>query len=172
MGERFAEFPLLFGNLDIFERSDVIGFVLELSLRQPVGQLFAEVAAAKIFAPQRAVLHARLGQRAIEIEHADQPWPGSRPIGQREDWPLVGNQTVQHMVRILPDRLGHDERSFGVDARKDLHPFLLRSDEPMLLRWLEGVGPRELIAALPHGVRQGRFHVGLRRPAFLVRRQP
>ena len=42
-------------------------------------------------------------------------------------------QAGQHVVRILPDGLGHDERGLGIDAGEDAHPFLLRADEAVLL---------------------------------------
>ena len=38
-------------------------------------------------------------------------------------------EAVQHVVRVLPDRLGHDQRRLGIDAGKDLHALLLRGDE-------------------------------------------
>ena len=39
------------------------------------------------------------------------------------------DQPVQDVMRVLPDRFGHDQRRLGIDAGEDLHPFLLRADE-------------------------------------------
>ena len=44
----------------------------------------------------------------------------------------MGDQPVEQVVRILPDRFGDDERGRWVDAGKDLHALLLGADEAML----------------------------------------
>ncbi len=81
------------------------------------------------------------------------------------------NQAVQKVVRILPDRFGHDQTRGGVDLAKDLHPFPLRTDEPMLFLPLVGVSPDQLVAKTGHRIGQRLLHLVLRRPAVLVGRQ-
>ena len=61
--------------------------------------------------------------------------PGQVPdqLATVSSGPRCDNKPAQHVVRVLPDRLGHDQRRLGVDSAKDLHAFLLRADEAVLL---------------------------------------
>ena len=135
LGQRLAELAArLPGTLTFFERRDVVGLVLDVALRRAsCAGCREERLVGEILAPERRVLHAGLGQRAVEIQHADQSRPGARPVGDGQDRPAVRDQPVQHVMRVLPDGLGHDQRRVGIDAGEDLHAFLLRADEAVLL---------------------------------------
>ena len=78
------------------------------------------------------------------------------------------DQPVQHVMRVLPDGLGHDQRRLGVDSGEDLHPFLLRADEAMPFVGLERMGADQLAAEAGDGAAQRLLHLLLRRPAALV----
>ncbi len=78
----------------------------------------------------------------------------------------------QHVMRVLPDGLGHDQLGARVDPGEDTHPFLLRADEPVLLVRLVGMGTDELVAGVCHGPPQGLLHLLLGGPADLVGREP
>ena len=131
-----------------------------------------KILVGEILAPQRRVLHAGLGQRAVQIEHADQPRPGARPVGHGQNRPAVRDQPVQHVMRVLPDGLGHDQRRVGIDAGEDLHAFLLRADEAVLFVGLERMGADQLVAGVGDGPRELLFHLRLRGPAVVIGRQP
>ena len=156
----------------LLQRRDVIGLVPQCPLSSHRWSLAGKELVGKILAPQRRVLSPGLGQRAVEVEHADQPRPGARPVGHGQDRALVGQQAGQHVMRVLPDRLGHDQAGLGIDLPEDLHPFLLRADEAVLLVRLVGMRPHQFVAGLGHGARQLGLHLLLGRPALLIGRQP
>jgi hypothetical protein len=83
----------------------------------------------------------------------------------------MADQPVQHVVRVLPDRLGHDQLATGIDPGEDLHPFFLRADEAMFLVLLVRMGAHQPVAACLDRPGQGRFHFLLGGPAFLIRGQ-
>ena len=58
----------------------------------------------------------------------------------------MAKQAGQHVVRVLPNGLGDDQRGLGIDAGEDAHPFLLRADEAVLLVLLVGMGADQLVA--------------------------
>ena len=86
--------------------------------------------------------------------------------------PWWRDQAGQHMVRVLPDRFGHDQRRLGVDAGKDAHALLLRADEAVLFVFLVGMGADQFVARLGHGLGQEVFHFLLLGPACLIGREP
>ena len=160
---RFARDP------DFLERRDVVELVLDLAVVEEGGELVGESASGKILTPEGRVFHPGFGQRAVEVEHSDQPWPLTGPVGDRADRTLVADQAVQHVMRVLPDGLGNDDRSIGIDAvAEDLHPLLLRLDESVFLVVLVLMGANELIPRRRDGFGQLFFHRLLRRPADLV----
>ena len=67
-------------------RDRMAGVVVHLAGVEPGLEMAVEAGAGKIVGPQRGIGHARLGERAIEIEHPDQPRPLPRPVRHREDW--------------------------------------------------------------------------------------
>ena len=147
----------------------MVGLVLELPLGEPAGQFLAEVVAAKVLAPQGAVLDPGLRQRAVEVEHADQPGPLAGPVGDGADRTAVGRETVKHVMRILPDRFGDDQGRVGIDAiAEDVHPLLLRLDEAVLLIVLVRMRADQLVAARVDGGSELFFHRLLRGPADAI----
>jgi hypothetical protein len=60
----------------------------------------------------------------------------------------MGHQTGKNMMRILPNRLHHDQWGIGRQISEYLHPVLLGIDESVLLYRIVSVTPRgsELIA--------------------------
>ena len=138
---------------------------------QPPFQVRQEELVVEVLAPQRRIRHARLGQRPVQVQHAHQPGPLPAPVRQRQDRPLMRIQPAQHMVRVLPDGLGHNQRSPRRDRPEHLHAMLLRADEAVLLRFVIRVPALDRIAELPHRREDLLFHRRLRGPAFLVRRK-
>ena len=124
----------------------------DLALVEPALQAVDEELVGEILAPERGVLHAGLGERAVEVEHADQPRPGARPVGHGQDRALVRDQPGQHVMGVLPDGLGHDQLALGIDAGKDAHAFFLRADEAVLLVFLVRMGADQFVAGLGHGL--------------------
>jgi hypothetical protein len=122
----------------------------------------------EVLAPERGVFHARLGEGAVEVEHAHEAGPGAAPVGDGEDGSLVRDEAGQHMVRVLPDRLGDDQRRLGIDAGKHLHAFLLGGDETVLQGGLVGMGADQFATEFGDGGRQGLLHGMLGGPADFV----
>ena len=171
-GERLAEFAVLGVDLHFLERRDVPRLVRAFAGLEPVMQVGAEVFVGEILAPEGRVFHARFRERAVEIEHADEAGPGARPIGNRENRPAVRDQSAEHVVRILPDRLGYDDGRFGVNVGEDFHAFLLRGDEAVLLFVAVLMGADDGIAFRFDGLSEGVFHLLLSGPAFLIGGKP
>jgi len=71
-------------------------------------------------------------------------------------------------MRILPDRLGNNQRRGRVDGGENLHAFFLRANEAVLLLGFVRVGADELVAKFRHRGGERLFHGGLRGPAQLV----
>lgn len=120
------------------------------------------------FAPQRTVFHACLGQRAIEIEQADQAWPLPRPVCDREDGTLVRHQPGQHMMRVLPNGFGHDERCVGVDGFEDFDALSLRPEEAVASGWIKSMAADDLVAEIGDSSGELLFHLLLGFPTDAV----
>jgi len=135
---------------------------------KPFPQTTAKQRIGKILAPQRGIFHPSLGERTVEIQHADQARPLPRPISHGKDRPSVGNQTTQQMVRILPYRFGNNQRRIGMDFVKNLHPLFLRADKSMLFSRVVFVSAIQLIPFSLDSFRQPAFHRFLCLPAGLV----
>ena len=124
-----AELPaqLLIGFRQIRKRKilDVALVVGEGALGEPSPQAVFEQVVRKVPAPQSAIFDTGLGQRAVEVEHAHQPRPGAAPVGHRQNGAAMGVQAGQHVVAVLPDRFGHDERSLGGEVAEHFHAHFL-----------------------------------------------
>ena len=123
---------------------------------------------AEILRPDGGVLDAGLGQRTIQIQHADQAGPGAAPVGDSQDGALVGDQAMQNVMRILPDALRDNQRGLGINPRKNAHAFLLGADEPVFFIILVGMGPDQFITGFRQRCLQHLLHFGLFSPAGLV----
>ena len=78
----------------------------------------------------------------------------------------------QHMVRVLPHRLGDDQRRVGRNLAEDGHAFALAGDEAVAGAGLLVVGADDLVAGLGDGSAERLLHFLLGRPALLVGREP
>ena len=125
---------------------DVRGVVLDLAGLEPERRPLRKNVVGEVLAPERAVVHARLGERAVEVEHADEAGPGAAPVGDGEDGAAVGGEAGEDMMAVLPDRLGDDERRVGGDVAEDFHAVLLAVDEAVLFLLVEGMGALDVVA--------------------------
>ena len=80
----------------------------------------------------------------------------------------MGGEAGQHVVAVLPDGLGHDQRGRRIEFAEDLHAHLLRINEAVLLLLVEGVGAHDGPAFGFQGLGEGGFHLRLLGPALLV----
>ena len=78
------------------------------------------------------------------------------------------NQTGKHVVRVLPHRLGNNQRCAGIDSGENSHAFFLRTDEAMALRRLEGVRPHKPATVFAYHGTELLFHRLLGGPARFV----
>ena len=99
-------------------------------VRERVGQ---------VVAPDGAVAAAHLGQRRVDVEHAHQPRPLAQPVGHGQDRASMSAQPGQHVMAVLPDRLGHDDGRVAVDAREHVHAHALAGDEAVAGARIHGV---------------------------------
>jgi hypothetical protein len=77
---------------------------------EPRARLCLEEIIGEILAPDGGVFDAGLGERAVEIEHADQAGPGAGPIGDGEDGAAVADQAGNTWWLSIARRFGDDER--------------------------------------------------------------
>ena len=52
---------------------------------EPLAQALQEELVGEIVAPQRGVLNARFGQRAVQVQHADETRPLAAPVRDGQD---------------------------------------------------------------------------------------
>ncbi len=77
-------------------------------------------------------------------------------------------QPGQHMMAVLPDGLGHDQRRVGMDVLEDLHPHALAGDEAVAGGGVVGVGAPHGHAGAGECVADLALHLFLRWPADLI----
>src|SRR5450755_2133472 len=92
---------------------------------QPAAQAVAEEIVCEIGAPQGAIRNARLGERTIQIQQADEARPLAAPVGDREDGAAMRRKPGQQMMAVLPDRFDNDERRMFGNVAEYLHTALL-----------------------------------------------
>ena len=142
--------------------------MLGVTFVKPGVEIFGEVIIGEIIGPDGGVFDAGLGERAIEIEHADEAGPGAAPVGSGENGALMREQAGENMMRVLPNGFSDDERRFRVDRAEDFHAFFLRLNEAVLLIRLVRVRANEFVAFALDGLAKGGFHLFLRGPADLI----
>ena len=138
---------------------------------EPAIQTGEKILVIEILTPKRGITHAGLGERAIEVQHADKAGPRAGPVGDGENRRLVRDEPGQQMVRILPDRLGDDERRLRIERGKHLHAFLLGADEAVFQRRFVGMGADEPAAETGDGCGELLFHGRLGGPARFIGRR-
>ena len=99
-------------------------------LFEPRAQILNKELIFKILAPESAILHAGFGQAPIQIQQTDQPGPCPTPVCDRENWPLVRDQTPKQMLTVLPNSLRHDERRLLRYRLKTPNPIFCESMNP------------------------------------------
>ena len=128
-------------HLHLLQRPRMRHIMRHLPRLQPLPQLLHKKRILKILTPQCRIRHPLLRQRPVQIQHPHQPRPLPAPIRHRQNRPLMRAQSRQHMMRILPHRLRHNQRCLRIDPPKHLHPLLLTRNEPMLLLRLHRMRP-------------------------------
>ena len=147
-----------------------VGLIMrDFSARQPLAQTGLEKGVGEGLAPQCGVAHAGLCERGVKVQHADESRPLAAPVRHREDRAAVRGQSGQHMMRILPDSLGNDQRRVGIDAAKNLDALALAGDEAVLFLRVVGVGAFDREALRFDRFDEGVFHRLLGGPAGLIR---
>ena len=142
--------------------------VRDLAAGEPFAQAAFEEIVRKVQTPQGAVRDARFGERPVEVEHADQARPLPGPVGEGENGASVRDQAVQHMVAVLPDRLGHDEGRVGMNMFEDSHALFLRADKAVSLIWLVGMPAADSPSLALNRGSDGFFHGLLCGPTHLI----
>ena len=138
-GKLGAEFLGIGGNAGLLVGLHVRGDVGDAAGGQPGAEPLEESLVAEVIAPEGAVLHACLGEGAVEVEHADETGPGAAPVRDGQDRTLMGEESLQEMVAVLPDCLGNDDRGVLGDVAEDLHAVLLAVDEAVAFLRIEAV---------------------------------
>ena len=85
--------PRRLGTFRSLKRCDMTVVVSKQPAFQPSPQPFDEELILKIGTPERAVLNAGFGKRAVEVQHAHQSGPLAAPIRNREDRTLDGSMS-------------------------------------------------------------------------------
>ena len=168
LGELGAELLGIGGNASLLVGLHMRGGMGDAAGGQPGAESLEERLVAEVIAPEGTVLHTRLGEGAVEVEHADEAWPGAAPVGDSQDRTLMGEESLQEMVAVLPDSLGNDDRGVLGDVAEDLHAVLLAVDEAVAFHRIEAVTAADRAAFLFNYLDQQGLHGLLRLLAFLV----
>ena len=166
--EQLRAFGEVAGHANLLEGHHVAGVVVDRAGGEPGLEVTLEAWARKVVGPDRRVGHARLRQRAVEIEHADEAGPLPRPVGRGEDRAFVGGEAGEDVVGVLPDRLGHHERHVRIDACEDVEALAATGDEAVAPAPGGGVATVERPAGPGEGGGERLLHRLLRRPADAV----
>ena len=149
------------GDHHLLVRGDVGEVVPDLPPLHPLLQSLEEEVVREVLAPERAERDAGLCQTGVQVQHPDQSGPGAAPVGDGEDGALVREQSGEHMMAVLPDRLGDDHRCVGRNGPEHFDAVLLTVDEPVTFRRIERVCAADLAAEALHGAGQEFLHGGL-----------
>ena len=117
-GGRDASLPA--ADVHVFQLRDVLDAMFGFAGFQPGREVVEEERVIERLTPDGRIFHAGFGERAVEVQHADQARPGAGPVRGREDRAAMSDQAGEDVVAVLPDRLGHDERRLGVEPGEDV----------------------------------------------------
>ena len=170
-GEAFAELLVRQRQFEQAQILDVALVVSDHALGEPLAEAVSEESIGKVLAPERAVADAGLGERPVQVQHADQAGPGAAPVGHGQDGAAMGPEARQDVMAVLPHRFGHDHGGVRVHAAKDLDAHLLGINKAVLFLLVVGVGADDGPAFSLQGAGEGRLHLRLFRPALLVGRE-
>ncbi len=160
------------GQFQVAQASNVAFVMNDGFPVQPAPQPLVEKFVLEITAPQRAVFHARFGQRCVQVQHPDESGPLTAPVRDGEDRPAMGEQAGENMMAVLPDRFDHDQRRAGRNLAEHLHSVLLAIDKSVTLGRVVRMAPFDLAALAPDRGHDALFSALLCLPALLVGRQP
>ncbi|MNV31102.1 hypothetical protein D3C71_1223950 [compost metagenome] len=167
-GDLLRQILEILRHLACLKRRHMARVMVDRTFQKPLGKTAAEEIVVECLAPQRGIGDTRLGQRAVEIEQADQTRPLAGPVGNGQDRSLVAGETGQHMVRILPDGFCDDHRHIGIDLRKRIHALALRGEKAVAFFRLVGVSALHRVAEAGEHLAEFLLHRILGRPALLV----
>jgi hypothetical protein len=89
IGQDGPQPPLGTRHLHLAQGDHVAPVMTQLARLQPALETAQKGRVLEVLGPQRGVLAPGLGQRAVEVEHAHQPRPLPRPVGDVEDRPAM-----------------------------------------------------------------------------------
>ena len=167
-GQRLAE-PGLRGGRQLRQRVHVGRVVRDGAGGQPLADRVGEPGVGAVDGPDRRVVLAHLGQAGVEPEQAHEAGPVGGEVRRGEDRAAVGAQPGEHVMAVLPDRLGHDQRRLRRDAAEDLEPHALAADEPVPGGGVDVVGAHHLPAVGRERVGEDALQADLGGPARRVR---
>ncbi len=83
----------------------------------------------------------------------------------------MGIEAVKHVMAVLPDRLGDDQRRGGREGAEHLHALLLAGDEAVAGGFVHRMAAADFKSLGAHGEHHLLLHGVLRGPAHRVRRE-
>ena len=171
-GKFLAELRGARWHAHFLQRTRVRGVVRDATRLEPLPQFCAEKVVREIFAPQRRVAHTGLRERTVEVQHADEPRPLAAPIRDSQNRPAMRREPGEDVMRILPHRLGDDERRIGIHVAENFEAELLRINEAVLRFRIERMRAHDADTLGGERVGEQLFHRSLRRPADLICGEP
>jgi len=165
---RFAKLFVCQWQLEHREVPDVALVVGNNPLAQPLAKAVSEEAIGEILAPKGAIAHSHFSERAVEIQHPDQPGPSATPVGDCKNRSLVSEEAGEQMLAILPDGFCDDQRGLRIELAKHREAHFLGIDETVLLLGVVRVGADDPPPFLAESGRERGLHFGLLRPALLI----
>ncbi len=150
--------------------ADVALVVLDAPRPDPRGDAVTEPPVSPVDRPQRGVLVTHLRHAGVKAEQADQPRPPPGEVRHGEHRPAVAAEPGEHVVAVLPDRLGYHERRVQRDAGEHVQTHALAEDEAVTNAVVNLVRPLHAPAVLGQRVGDHALELLLRLPAGDVRR--
>jgi hypothetical protein len=136
---------------------------------QPSAKALQKIVVGTIGTPQSAVPHSRLRHTCIEIEHSDEAWPLSRPIGDGEDRAAMRGESGKNVMTVLPYRFDNNKGSIRWNLTKDLNAMALAVNETVFLDGIVGMAAAHRAPTAADGSRYLALQLFLCGPACLVR---
>jgi hypothetical protein len=167
-----GEAPVGLAYPAVLERRHVCVVMDDPAPVEPHLEVVDEPVVVEVLAPQRVVGPARLRQRGVEVEQANQARPLPLPVRDGEDRAPMAKQSAEDLLAELPDSLGDDQGDVAVDAAEHHQAFGLAGDETVTASRVVVVGADDFPAVPGHCIRQFLLEQCLRLPAHAIRRIP
>src|SRR5437016_181289 len=113
-------------------------------------------------------MDAGFGQRAVEVQHADQSGPLTAPVGNGQNRSTMRIQAMEQVMAVLPYRFDDHERSIARDLAEHFHAVFLAVDETVLLLRIVWMTAFHLTAFALDSTSDSGLGALLRRPALLI----